>query len=907
VALAKKTIRLQYHSAERFHHDYKQLRKGHLFLPADKALPLKTLLALHITVPGIDRVFVAQGAVISSIDRHAAEKLKKPPGMLVAIMGGPDALVNDLAIALSDHAQYGNLLGSDEPTAGSEPARTDKTVAADKTAAVASTDDDELTDGMLGDPADADLSIEWLKRAMAQKAVSREKEAEPQILAPPTSEKKDLTISERKKFKPIVEFIMDLTNAMLRSGYYSPDNPGAQAAKRGLYKALQNSLVDLNEIMLAHQETREQSDIFITGILDEPVNMQTLLGAGMADLFVPKLREYLNRIGLVNFSIKKRISLEHFESFVDIMSDPKADRGEDAKVGELLSNALIEHGATETSTVFMEDIIALEPNLPWRVEMAIQRLAKDLKVLPMFPNNSDDAFHEMKLQIIQDSIQPLRHPELLKDFVINCHVIAKHVESVETEDIEKIVIDAFPRDTLLQTSRYVFEELNRLREMNAETPDNAPLLNRFAGVKRILEWISRRLVLTDARGAQGFLEQLHENEILTFEELPSDVQHLVNTQKIAKDVQAHFASYFYRILNADSAQDARVLIDCFRRTMPVFIENEDWDIALMITKAVTRAGRENELFSEGSGLPSKPHKFVFKDLTSELFEAYAAANELQRPKIERIIAKLGSLGIVILSRVLSDCDDRGARKDATDSLINKGDMARRWILKVLDDPKEPWYLQRNALMILRYVGKPKSDIDQARKLLNNAHPRLRNEALNTVLALNSSDAEQLVITALDDPDDKVRWRATSALTEISSLTDESVEKILAIIRTEAPEEKGDALKHVRRVPQLINCLGALKHHGNLARVEETILEIALKASEQKKGLLQRLKKTSEADQASILTAAIATLGKIGTPKSEAFLAKLAGTKTSQAEAARKAVEDIKLRDAQQADSAPAGD
>ena len=903
--MAEKTIRLKYRSAERFHHDYKQLRKGHIFLPAEKALPLKTLLSLHISVPGIDQVFVAQGAVISSIDRHAAEKLKKPPGMLVAIMGGPDALVNDLDSALSDHAQHGNLLGSDEPTAGSEPARTDKTVAADKTAAVASTDDAELSDAMLGDPGDADLSIEWLKEAIAQKEVSREKEAGPEILAPPTREKKDLTIPEREKVKPIVEFIMDLTNALLRSGYYSPDNPGAQEAKRGLYKAFQNSLGDLNEIMLAHQETREQSDILITGILDEPVNMQTLLGAGMADLFVPKLREYFNRIGLVNFTIKKRISLEHFESFVDIMSDPKADRGADAKVGELLSNALVEHGITEISTVFMEDIIALEPNLPWRVEMTIQRLAKDLKVLPRFPNNSDDAIREMKLQIIQDIIQPLRHPEFLKDFVITCYVIAKHVESVETEDIEKIVIDAFPIDTLLPTSRYVFEELNRLREMSAETPDNATWLNRLAGVKRILKWISRRLVLAGASGAQGFLEQLYENEILTFEELPSDVQYLVNTKKIAQDVQAHFASYFYRILNADSAEDARVLINCFCRTMPVFIENEDWDIALMITKAVSRAGRENELFSEGSGLPSRPQKFVFKDLTSELYAAYAAANESQRSKIERIIAKLGSLGIELLSRVLSDCDDRGARKDATDSLINKGDMARRWVLKVLDDPKQPWYLQRNALMILRYVGKPKGDIEQVRKLLNNAHPRLRDEALNTVLALNTSDAEQLVITALDDPDDKVRWRATSALTEISSLTDESVEKILAIIKTEEPEEKDEALKHARKVSQLINCLSALKRPGNLAQVEETILEIALKASEQKKGLLQRLKKTSEADQASILTAAIATLGKIGTPKSEAFLANLAGTKTSQAEAAQKAVENIKLRDAQQAGSAPA--
>jgi len=608
----------------------------------------------------------------------------------------------------------------------------------------------------------------------------------------------------------------------------------------------------------------------------------------------------------VSFAIKKRISLEHFESFVDIMSDPKADRGEDARIGELLSNALVEQGITEISTVFMDDMIALELNLPWRVEMAIQRLAKDLKVLPMFQKQSDKAIREMKLQIIQDIIRPLRHPEFLKDLIINCYIIARHVEDVETEDIEKVIIDAFPMDTLLPTSRYIFDELNRLREMNAETPDNPTLLNRLAGVKRILKWVSRRLVLADVRGAQGFLEELYENEILSFEELPADVQYLVNTMKITKDVQAHLASYVSRILKTDTTEDAKVLIKCFRRIMPEFIESEEWDIALTITKAASRAGRQNQLFAEGTELPSKPHKFIYKDLTSELYEAYVAADESQRPTIGQIAAKLGSLGIEILSRVLSDSDDRTARKEATDLLIKKGDMARRWVLKVLDDPKQPWYLQRNALMILRYVGEPKQDIDRARNLMGNSHPRLRDEALNTVLELNAGDSEQLVVDALSDPDDKVRWRATSALTDLSPLADESVEKILAIIKTDPPEEKDEALKHVRKVSQLINCLGALKGIRNQVMVEDTILDIAQKVSEQKKGFLQRLKKSDETDQTSILSAAITTLGKIGTLKSEAFLANIAGGKTSQAEPAQKAVENIKLRYAKQAADAPAG-
>ena len=137
------------------------------------------------------------------------------------------------------------------------------------------------------------------------------------------------------------------------------------------------------------------------------------------------------------------------------------------------------------------------------------------------------------------------------------------------------------------------------------------------------------------------------------------------------------------------------------------------------------------------------------------------------------------------------------------------------------------------------------------------------------------------------------------------MTDDSISKILAIIKTEPPEEKEETDKHVRTVSRLINCLGALKGFRNLEVVEATILDAVRKASEQKKGFLNRLKQSGENNQDPIISAAIATLGKIGTPKSETFLAKLAASKTSQAESAQKAVENIKLRYAKQGTGAPA--
>ena len=922
--LEPKALKLDYRSAERFSKDYALMQKGMVFLPSKTLLPIKTVLALHFTVPDIDRVFTVEGVVTKTIDEQTAAKINKPTGNLLSMRGEPEVVLKDLNAELRKHIDYQILLGLTPPKKSAPPpadlkeveeqlaqeaakASTDSAAAADDGPPVspqAGTGSNELDEMALEDTGEAKLSLEWLRRAVAQEKVEREDVPPLEITVAPTAEKKDLTLEERKKIKPSGEFLMDLTKAMLRSGYYAADHPGFEGAKQGLYEKFQNCLGESRQVEISKQETREKVDILIAGILEEPVNVRTLVGTGMAELFLPKLTEYFKRKALVSFAIKSDITLEHFESFVDIMSDPKADSGAGAEIGQLLSKALVEHGITEISTVFMDDLIMLELNLPWRVEMAIQRLAKDLKMLPMFRGGSDENIRTLKLQIIQDIIRPLRHPEFLKDLVINCYIIAEHVDGIEKEDIEQVIIESFPLDTLLPTSHFIFAELNDLREKHAEELDNPTLVRRVNSVKRILKWVVRRMILEDVSGAQGFLEELYLNEILSFEELPPDVQYLVNTLVMTRDAQAHVATYVSRLLNAETGDDAVVLVKFCRRVLLPLFEDNDWKIALLLTKAADRAGRENEVFSKEESLPASPQRFIYKDRTKELVAAYEEVEEPHRKIIDEIAGLLGSQGIEVLSTVLSECDNRQARKSATDALIQQGEMSLRWVLNALGNPNQSWYLLRNALMILRYVGKGQQGIDRARSFIAHEHPRVRDEALHTLLALKAPDAEKLVLDALEDPDDKVQWRATSALAEITSISEDSIAKIIQIIKSEIPEEDEAAAQHSRKVCNIIRTLGTVVNLKNIQAVEESLLEIARLINGQKKGILSRLKKSSSPHHTAILSAAIATLGKIGTANSEAFLKKMAGAKTAQAEAARKAIDSIRERYAKQQAATP---
>jgi len=296
---------------------------------------------------------------------------------------------------------------------------------------------------------------------------------------------------------------------------------------------------------------------------------------------------------------------------------------------------------------------------------------------------------------------------------------------------------------------------------------------------------------------------------------------------------------------------------------------------------------------------------MYKGLTDDLVTAYDQVEKPDREVIDQICSLLGSQGVEILSKALSECEDRQARKAATDALIQQGEKARQWVLKALVKPDQPWYFLRNALMILRYVGKGQKGIDVARNLLSYAHPRVRDEALHTLLTLGAPDAEQIVIDALDDPDDKVLWRATTALSELSPLSEASISRLVGIIKTEFPEEEQASAKHANKVSNVIRALGTMNNLKNIQPIEDAVLETAQLNSGQKKGILKRLKKSSSTHHDAVLSAAIATLGKIGTSRSEAFLDKLAAGKTPQAEPARKAVESIRERYAKQQAGTPA--
>jgi hypothetical protein len=290
--LAKKTLKLNYRSVERFSRDYAQIKKGKIFLRSETPLPAGSRLCLEFNLSGIDPAFMANGRVALSIDKQAADRFKKPQGMLVVILGGFEDILKNLDSILCENEEYRKILGlpykiavsQDSPekridkhripptnkkaqeypitpialdaktlykngTAadpakaseakkihveiiGEEVKRESKKIkAAEPAEETLSSENSELEDAEFPKKNDdTALSLDWIKWALAQEKVGKEKEVaeEPETTAPPITEKKSLSAKEREEVKPAGDFLMDLTKAMLRSGYYASDHPGSK-------------------------------------------------------------------------------------------------------------------------------------------------------------------------------------------------------------------------------------------------------------------------------------------------------------------------------------------------------------------------------------------------------------------------------------------------------------------------------------------------------------------------------------------------------------------------------------------------------------------------------------------------------------------------------------------------------
>lgn len=704
-------------------------------------------------------------------------------------------------------------------------------------------------------------------------------------------EKKEFTPEEFAQAKHVSAFIIDLIKAISRSGYYDADHPVSQEVKKGLYEDFKKALGDSAEIMLTCQEYEEKVDIHISGVLNEPFNIRKLTQANTSDLFVPKLKDYFERKSLNSFVIKKHITPGHFESFIDIMSEPIADSADSSRLGEYLTKSLADHDITEVSTVFKTDVVLLRGKLPWRVSIILRRLAKDLKVIPLFRSASLEKMKEIKRQIVEDIIRPLNNTDLLKDLIINCDVIVSHLtELMEVDELENLIISSLPDDAVVSVSEVVLQVYKGYREENPSDEDAQAAKDREDYLAKILNIAAQRIVSENLSDAENLFEQLFEYKIIDFQMLPENLRMTIQNRILATDIVSKIDAYIEKIATVSSPKEMEALVVTFKRAMPEFVKRKEWDLVKRIVDGLCDlyARTASDLSTPVSVL--KLPDSVFEGTEDMMADEYVRSDPEIRKDMNAILLLMKSRCIAIAGLIFAKSKEPDVIKSAVDFLCQKGEPARQWSLEIMDDPNQPLSLLNIALLVLADVGVD-SDVKTMAKYVRHPNASIRSKALSVASKLSKKDAEDLMLNALKDQDEKVRTMALNLMEKELALSPESVDKIVLFVK-EKVQKKNMTSSEAGFVSGLIKMLVKARGAEKNEKMENEVIGVASDIIKEKTGFLKFLKSDLDREQMEIVSACLMVLGKKGGAKSREFLKSLSRGSSEISKAADEAMNEL---------------
>ena len=555
----------------------------------------------------------------------------------------------------------------------------------------------------------------------------------------------------------VTQFVVCFVKALLHSSQYTADHPEVKKLNASLYELFQALSHGRMELTFLAKIGGDSKEVQLDGIFQEPVNLALSMPPAVGDLFLPKLREYFDRRRLLTCSIKATIPFPEFEAFLAILSAFAAPVGDrTVNVPAETARALVARGVSQVSLVFLEELVGRERQLPWRVEMALTRLRKDLRMIPLYKRSDETQVHRAKAQVIDDIIRPMRRSDLLKGIILNCDLIAKDLSAAGENDIELKIIERLPSAILGATA------LDFGKELEGKPPAETPLADR---ARQFLKAIVARLHDQSIADADKVLTQLFDQHTLALHELPIHLQEAIAAREFADTFLAREPQHLERLqkLGPDPKSVAP-----YAHLVPELLQREKYASAQSVLSVLEELARadasKNPTFVallEGVRT-SAARGEVFRVMLDRLRTGSGGV----RQKVAEVLASLGQPGVPPLIDELTHTEDRDVRRHLVNVLARLGQPALSAIRIVLNRSNLPHQAVHDLLAVLGRIG----GIEAAgviRGFLRHAEVLIREEAISAFARVAGHEGGTALVAALKDPAPAVRHRALLALGEMA--------------------------------------------------------------------------------------------------------------------------------------------
>ena len=665
--------------------------------------------------------------------------------------------------------------------------------------------------------------------------------------------------ARRDKYSYLAEFTLALTQAMLRTGYYSSAHPEAEKSLGGLYAQFKRTITDRDELTYLIAQTHESRDIAIEGIEPVPLSLQQAMMKGMADLFAPKLLGFFDRWGLLSFSLKADCTQEEFNAFIALMSQPPTGSFGTNEPGERLKHDFAERTIIHISTVFKQDIIGRDRRLPWRVEMALSRLRKDLSMLPLYKRAGPEQLQRSKLQIIDDVIRPMRTPALLKDFLVHCDLVAENITVLEETQVEREIIDSLSEDMMMTTGREIVRDLER-NEKELEKASEGELPVEFSRRLSVLKTIAERLWRTGRPLDRGLIATLIRRNVISLEDLPEDVRTAIQTQRLAEAFlkrKDEFIEGLRRLPQGSAGEELATLIE---RVFPEVLGRSEYATVDQILSALDDARKSFGMRPTIDALEARLTRSMAEERTiKHLVLDLQRIDREGREHLVEIFARIGQPCVEDLRQVYAGCEAKAVRMSAFEAMRKIGPTALKPFMERLHKLEKGWDVIHHIINELGEDGDA-SLAEPIGRFSDHENAHVRHAALTALCKLRGAAAEDLYLKGLRDENAAVRQAAVACLNEVGSRHPRALDFYSRVLTGEADsdEPERDAV-----LVEVCRGLGRFESDGpeGAARAEKILLTAI--SPPKGKGLLARVKKPSLRHSERVMAALCDALAAVG--------------------------------------------
>lgn len=692
------------------------------------------------------------------------------------------------------------------------------------------------------------------------------------------------TDDELELRRSLADFTLMFVRTMMQASYYAPDHPAHQRGTSQAYSLLAPLLQHSREITFVTGSLSDTSDIQIDGVLSEPIGVRSLLQSAMGEHFVAKYLEYFDRNELVSFAIKHDIERDEFNRFMGAVVEHRLDVGEDeAARGRIPFDEVLEQvQVVHISVMCRDEIVGAKRRIPWGVRVALSRLRKDLKMIPLYCRASQKELHEVKTMLVQDVIRPLRRVDLMRDLLLNADLISQEIADEASIDVDQEIVRNLHPDMAATLAGRLADEVVTVRGGTDDARGFGTVELRHQRLVSAVRNLSIHMFQGGARCDLGLVRKLFDQKILALRELPGEVRRVVQVERWTDQFLSDPRTHLERLASIAHLEPFKDLLTVVRLITEELIRRRTWSDAHGIVKALERLYHQAQHpFPERPALVREAlDRLCDESILRPLVEALCAQAREDRGGALQLLTALGQEAVPFMLEALLFVEDAATRRELCTSIERVGQPAGKYLLMEAESFNHKWYFYRNLVMLLGRI-RYEDAAPAIQRLLGHFHGRVREEAVGALARVRRRQCEPALMPLLHDPDPAVVKRVIASLRTLRCRSDE----YLAFLRDTALDagsegaDPGVAAAAVRALRDLGNAsLPSEGEHADVEDVEDVLLAVL---DPGRRRLFRRAQRAPE----EVRAAACEILGVVGSEaavpalqraRGEAALAQAAG-------------------------------